>query len=737
MVSPQDMLPHEIGLVFVPPASQTDPRVPLAQDFTLSDDISIQFIRGARQKQGWVSPPTLTITSPLTLNITGGLVTPIYPGTLNLSTSINIFPLASAASLVKQDETISLVAFSAEVGVSQDPVLGQQTFQYKDANAQISTITKENSRRRRVFWVLVSSTAPLTPSGFTSLLTLLPSGSRSLSVSSNSATGITSGTSQIYARDSNLLLGASYTVDPNSVEITPVCLIRRQQNYIDRGYTWGLNGEAPLTSDFSIIRVGNPPGASLGAQIEERLQQIFRGLPGSGTAYLRTVQNLTSGAVSNNAGNAGESAGSPNGSVCLGNDQRVTYTNQPVVQKLAVQVITAANNGSGSALIQMPLNTNMPSGTRFSEDRADHLIYAADGTEQSNLGTFSNLGGTGALSWVAAANSSIKPGNTVYAVPGIHFPPGSGFSVPFVSVEKAWINASSLSPDNILRGESQDLAAYADPVNSENYFVVTGGERAALHYIYKKITVTTSSSGVAVIPNSEVGCFAFVNGITGRINAPVLSGLSPSTPYKALIYNPPRSLENWQFLMKYADYQGTGSLEPTFLDGAKVITSPTFWVHTQGGGGSVFQGNAATRFVPIAMHLPSINTVDPSRPPTYSFDAPIQLIGESYGGPDTCRHLPAVPGSGLSLPAPGQVLSIATSNQVNSRSLSIRLMADGETMGFKTPVLSSGLPFQAVLSFAVQKGSEIRLVIATYNSIGGENVPIDSSVNTAVDTFRL
>lgn len=740
MPSPLDKKVNDLGLIYIPPTSQTDPRVPLAEEFSLGSDLATDFTRKSRIQRGWQTLPTFTVAAPRILSIAGGrLISPVYPGVLALETQISIPPLPSATNLVRQEDGVYFVAFSSEVGAAQDPLLGQQTFQYKNQTTlQIDTITKENSRRRRAFWVLVCSTNSFDPATFISALSLQSNGDRSLNVVDVSDVGVTSSGLQIYCKDPNLSLGSSYIIAADSVEILPVCRIRRLQNYAERGYTWGLNGESPLSLDFSILRTATEDSTPLGIRVRKRIYEIFSGKPGAGNIYSRSVQNLTSGAVAGNPGRSGESAGSPNNSVCLANDQRITYTNQIWVQKNAVQVIVAANDGFGSALVQIPLNSSMPNGTRFSESRADHKLYSTDGTEQSSLGSFSNLGGQGALSWIADANSSIKPGNTVFAVPGVRFPAGSGFSIPFAQIEQVWLNSAGLSPTNIRRGDSEDLSAYEEPALNEKYIVVTGAERASLHYIYKKVVVVADVNGVAAIPNTELGCFAFIEGIAGRIDAPVYRGLNPNASYRALIYSPPRSLENWQFQMRYAEYQGTGALEPAFLDGAEVISAPSFWVHTQGGGNSVFQGDASVRFVPITMNLPVQTDSNRSGPPDYQFDAPIQLIGESYAGPITFRELPPTSGSGLALPSPGQKLRFTSyPGEIHPRSLSIRLLGDDQPLGFRTPVLASRSSFQAVLAFAVRKQAEVRLVIATYNSIGGENVTIDLAAKTAVDTFRI
>lgn len=734
--SPLDKKPNDLGVRYIAPSGPTDPRVPTAEESSLGSDILIEALRRSRLDTGWVTLPKLAVSAPRKLLISQGqALLPIYPGVLSIETQIDLPALPGLTNVVKQEDLVYLVAFSAEVGAAQDMVLGQYTFQYRDQSTQqITTIQKENARRVRAFWLLVQTSSLITAAAVLNALTLESNGDRRLTISDTSDAGFSLSGMRFYAKDASLTQGATYTVVTGSIELIELCRVRRLQNYTERGYTWGFGGEAPLAQGFNVVNSATAiNGGDINTNIRRRLLQIFEGNPGPSSGLLRTIQNLTSGAVSGNPGNPGESAGSPNNSVCLANDQRTTFTNQAITQRTSVQIITAGNDGNGNALVPATLNTNVPAGTFFSARREDHKIYAANGTEQSALGTFTNLGGTGTLIWIAEANSSIRPGTQVYFVPAINFSAGSGFSIPFRGIDKVWLGGAALSAANLLRGETQDLTAYTDPANNENFFVVVGRERAAIHYIYHRTLITTDSSGTATIPNTARGCFAFINGVAGRLDSPVKTGLTPGTEYKALVYYPPRSLESWQFLCSYPEYQGTGLTEPTFLDGATILSTPVFFCHTQGGGLSVFQGDASLRFSPISMLLPDVSSDIPS----YVYNAPIQLIGEPYPGPITFRELPPTSGAGLALPAPGQVITLTPQAGIQPRSINGALAVNGQPLGFRTPLLSSKTPFQAVMAFAVKKGAEVRLVVVTRSGFGGENVLLDSTQQTAIDTFKL
>lgn len=736
MPDPLDRLNHDLGIVFVPPASPTDPRVPTAEELTLGQRIISSVISRSRIQQGWQQRPQLSFSQNRRLTIAEGkAILPIYPGVLSVNTTVTIPTLSSSASTIKQSDWVYLVGFEAEVGAAQDETLGQFPFQYRDRGTnQIATITKENTRRLRAFWAIVISTNPLTATDFLNLLTV-EGDNRKVAIADTSDLGFSLGAARFYARDPNLALNASYLIFSSSINLIEVCQVRRLQNYTERGYTWGYGGEGALNGQYHLVSTAPQIDVrDLENAIRQRCREIFSGKPGAGSGYALTVQNLIASSVGGNPGYPGESAGSPNGSVCLADDQRVSFTNQAIIQKYGCQVVTATNNGSGSPLVTVSLNTSSPTGKFFSGNRLDHRVYSADGVDQSERGAWSNLGGTGSLIWVGDPNTTITPGSTVYVVPGIYYPPGSGFSIPFDDVLQVWRNATQISASNIRSADSEDLDSYADPANNEDFFVVVGKERAALHYILKRVSITTDGNGVAVVPATERGCFAFIQGVAGRIDAPVRTGLTASTTYKALVYYPPRTDETWQLLMSYAEYPGTSSAEPQFLSGATVASKPLFFIHTQGGGGAVHQGESDTQLAPIAMHLPAIAA--PSIPP-YRFNAPVQILGEPYPGPITLREHPLLPAPGLALPAPGQTISLGAATQVQSRSLKAEVMVDGRLMGFRSPILASRAEFQAVLMFVAEKGGDRRLVIVTRNTSGGENIPVDSDQQTAFDTFRL
>ena len=729
-----DRVPHDLGVIRVAPTSPIDLRVPTADEESLDSQIHFHYTMRSVLEWGWTGIPQISVTGGnRRLAISGGkAVLPVYPGELSISTIINLPGLPGG--VFNREDRVYLASFAAEVGESQDPALGEYTFSGRYLNStEIVSIAKENTRRLRAFWMLIWHSASLTSQQVLDRLPDTSDGHKTLTILDKSENGFELQGCWIYAQDPNLSQ-ASYKVFSDTVQLLEICRVARKQNLNERGYIWGLNGEEPIAPGFHVMF--NAPTIDRSAvevRAYERLQQLIAGRPSLSSTYNLSVQNLLSVPVGNNPGFPGEAAGSPNGSSCLANNQRVSFSNQGIIDKLHCIAVPTSNDGNGSPVISLSLNSP-PFGSFFSNDRLDHKVFSVDGIEQAERGTFTGLGTTG-LNWVGGANSTIIPGQTAYLVPGIFYAPGSGLSIPFTAIDRAWQQANTpLSTANI-RHAAADLAAYEAPTNSESFFLVYGPERAAIHYILKRVSVTTNASGVATIPTGELGCFAFIEGVAGRIDLPIVTGLLPNTAYNALVYYPPRSSEAWQVLVKHAAYQGIGKQTPDFLNGATIISRPQFICHTQGGGGSVHQSDSDIRMSPIAMHLPTVDT-----PPVaaYRMNGRVRLPGESKQGPITLRRdIPLLPASGLTLPAPGHLLSTSTATNPQSRSMAIKVLSNGHPMGFRLAPLAGRTPFQAVVAFAVEKAGERRLVVVTRNSLGNEDVIVDSDQQTAIDVFYL
>lgn len=742
MSTPLDILGNDLAVLKVPPASPNDLRFPTAEEDALWARMQLENYRSV-QKNLWLHPPQI-ITTASNFNITfqnGVAQLKSFKNLITLNNNINIPPLADTVSTVKRKDIVNLVGFLAEVGEIQDPVLGQFSLQFIDPTTNVLTgFKQENSRRYRCFWILILSQGNLRPDSFLSLLTNQPNGARTLQVSSTDTNGSKLGTNQIYALDVNLKENVSYSILTTSIDILPICEVRRLSNYVDRGYVWGYQGEEPL-SPYTVVRLAErsqdkDPNLFIGRKVME----LCAGIPGAGFSFNRTVQNLTPGLSGAVPGKPGEAAASPNGSPCVSNDQRITFTNQAIIQKLSVNIVVATNDGNGNALVSIGLNTNCPNGSRFSQDKTQFKIFSQIGIDESGLGKFNNLGGVGSLQWTARGNSSIQPGQTVYVVPAISFPAGSGLSIPFVGVEKVWIDGKEISQPNIRQGygvgNQGDMSAYAAPSNNEAFIIIVGTERMAIHYIYRKVSIVANNSGIGFVPNDANGCFAFINGVDGRIDSPIKTGLSPGASYDALVYYAPKSNDTLQFQLIYPEYQGIKNLPS--IDKAQIISEPLLHVHTQGGGTSVYQNESLIQYAPVSYYLPS--NENPS-PPPYIFDSPVGLRDDLYPRYLTFRQVSITPSSGLALPRPGRKITFTPllSATPQTRSLNGTLSIDGQPIGFLLPVLASKLPYQCIFSFAIESANGINLVVLTYNSNGRTETPVvaTTSSNTAIDIFSL
>jgi hypothetical protein len=745
MPNPLEKNINDWGVIQVPPQSETDLRVPMAEEFALHARIQASNIWKSRLQQGWLSSATIQVTAPRTLVLSNG--TALVPSHSNykveIAGSLEIPALSSPDSVVKRDDFLSLVVVATEFNKDHDPVLGQVEFNYRkqqsDGSFTILPANKENSRRMRSVWVLVVSPQPLTGNDFFAALPQNTAGDRILTVTNKTAQGYGIGELKVYALDPTLIAGKSYPVFNDSAYALPFLQIRRLQNFLERGYIWGNGGEGDLAKDVHLSDISESAVHYQNDDlVRQRTFQIISGIPAKGFTHARTVQNLLAGNVSGNPGRPGESASSPNGSVCLANDQRVSFTNQLITQKLACLPTTAGSDGSGNAIVIFALNSNAPLGTRFSEKREDHKVYAADGSDQTLFGVFQNIGGTGALTWVADSSSIIKPGNTCYFVPGINFPSGSGFSIPFDKCEAGWVNGILLDSANLLAAVD-DLSAYRAPAANQDFIAVFGKERAALHYIYKKISVVSNGLGTAVIPLSERGVFAFIEGVVGRLNKPAVTGLTPNTTYSALVYYPPRSTEQWQWQFRYCSYQGLNRSE--ILNGAEIISAPLLFAHTQGGGASAFFGDSELQYSVISMHLPIGNALIKH----YELNTFVNLPGENYGDPIAFRELQAVSGTGCSLPRLGRKVAFASGGVNPQRSLSgathfddsIRPLSPDSRLGCQIPTVSTNRPFQGVLCVGVQTNQRKYLVIATINTKGSESLVFDTANGSGFDIYRM
>lgn len=724
MPSPLDRVPHDLAVRQMAPLSPTDLRVPTAEEFDLDSKIGINLFRASRPEHHWIARPTFAYAGNNIFAITGTLAQIGSPSPVVLADVRFVPPpLANTYAQISRRDSLTLVGFTAEVGESQDPVLGQ--FSYGFAGGTTS-IAKENTRRYRYFWVLVYAIDGSVdiPQFIAALGT-----AQSLPVDNVLDAGFSRSGYQIYAKDPHLVAGNTYKILLDTIDISPILGLDRFQNTSYNGYSYGTNGEV-LDLDRVVTLADRSPSAyqdRIEDIARERIGQLAAGLVGRTHRYRRSILNIAIGSNPNNPGFLGISALSLNGSHATANDQRLSFTNQEIVETRQSYAVTVSLSNTGNVLIATGLNTNAPPGSAFSSDKSLHKIYKADGTEQSQYGTWSNLSGTGGLQWLGTSNSTLIEGEIAYIVPAVDYPAGSGCEIPFLTVEKAWHNATPIATANLRMGWDGDLLGYEPPANGENFILIFGTERAALHYIYQKISIVVGPSGVAAVPPNLTGCLAFIEGISGRIDAPVKTGVSPGT-VNALIYHAPKSDDTWQIQVRAPEYQGLG----VAIDG-QICGTPIVYAHSQGAGGSVFGGELATRYRPIALSLPSTGTGVPS----YTLDTPIQLAGEEYRGPISWREIDLLPGSTGVVPSVGRKIEFSQPAGTYARSLNVRATIGEAAGGFFAPALANGKPYQIVIIIPILANGKYYGIIATKNTVGGENVLLDPATGTGIDLFYL
>jgi hypothetical protein len=722
--SPLDRQPHDLGVKQMAPLSPTDLRVPTPEEFDLDSRIGINLFRAGRSEHRWLKMPTFTYSNN-TFAISGKLLQIGAPEPVTLSrVQFTPPPLPNTFSQIDRYDRLYLVGFTAEVGELEDPLLGQ--FSYGFAGG-VNSLAKENTRRYRYFWVLFYAIdSMLTVANVVAAL----GNAKSLPIPNLLDTGFSRSGYQIYAKDRHLTADKTYKVLTDTIDVSPILGLYRHQNTTYNGYSYGINAEVFNIDD--VVSLAERPSDEYEDRIEDICRQRFlniaAGKVGKTDQYKRSVLNVSIGSNPANPGHQGISALSLNGSHATANDQRISFTNQAITETRQSYPLTVTLSTTGNSLISTGLNTNAPPGSVFSSDKTLHKIYKSDGTEQSQYGTWSNLSGTGGLQWLGTSNSTLIEGEVAYVVPAVDYPGGSGFDIPFLTVEKAWRNSVEISSANIRMGWSADLSAYENPVNGEEYILVLGTERVALHYIYRKVSIQVTANGVAAVPPSMNGCIAFIEGVPGRIDLPVKAGI-PSGAVNALIYHAPKSNDTWQIQVRAPDYQGIG--EPI---AGEICGTPIVYGHSQGAGGSVFRGELSTRYRPIALSLPTTGTGIPS----YSLDTPIQLSGEEYRGPVSLRELDLLPGSTGIEPSVGNQVEFGTATGTYERSLSAPAIVNGEIIGFYAPLLANKKPYQIAIVIPIRTAEGRYFgIIATKNTIGGENILLDPATGVAIDTFYL
>lgn len=730
---------------WVPLQSADDERVPSAEELKASVDLNqknLALSHALERPAGVRNRPDFT-ASAKSVTIPAGLQihAPGHPAIRELSSAVTVtLPnLADTNSTVSRYDRLYLAVMGVEFDATHDSDLNIN-YQWTQNNTT-QLLSRENTRRVRSVWCVVWASAQITAND---LWSALPT-NKTIAVN-KLATGSAIGNYRIYTLDSELVDGAVHTVQADSIELIELVRVWRAQNFNQSGYIWGRNGETTLTAKFHVqpsYRYVGPGWDNITERAQQTLRRVLAGetLPESPGRDL-AVYNLINGQNNANADNPGIATASPNGSTAIANDQRVSITNQAITQKTYCLAVATVNAG-GFAQASVPFQVNSPAGSIFSQAESDHKVYTANGTDVTQSGRLTGLGGNGALVWTANNAQVVAPGDTVYIVPGIFYPAGSGFPNSG-AIDAVYLDNGTVQQINAanVREAWNDIDAYEAPANSEDYLVVVGRERGAVHYVYQKFTVTSDSSGVVRIPANTFGTIAFISGAnapTGRIDKPVITGLNASTSYNLLCYRPFRSSEKWQFRWDVARYAGSG--ERTFLDGSMVASEPIFIGHTQGGGNAEYLAEGGLQYEVLSFRLPA-NT-NGSAVPAYRANYKMQFKGDPDLGHTSIRLLHPHGGTGLTMPAPGLKILAPAASGAQSKGIAAKLTdGAGRSLGVRKLPIVCDQVYQLVSAFLVEKGGDYRLCVVTQNG-GDPTKPSAIAFDTdaphygAIDTFRV
>jgi hypothetical protein len=519
---------RDIEVLWVPPASATDERVPSAEELAANSHLAHRNLReahrlerpaGVRNRPEFTAGGGKTIVIPADLQVHA----PGHPSIGTIPTATLTLPnLADTTSVVSRYDYVYLAVMSLEYGLTHDSDIAQ-TFQWTQG-ASTQTFTQENTRRLRSVYMFVWSPAAITN---TDLIAALPT-NRQLLIS-KVASGMVLGNYRLYPLDSTIADGSTHLVREDTIELIDLCRVWRSQNFNQTGYVWGRNGESAFTSDFHLqpsYRYVGPGWDDLDSRAKQTLRRILLGqsLPNSPGRDLATY-NLINGQVGTNADSPGIATPSPNGSTAIANGQRVSFSNQAITQtEYCLAVVTV--NAGGFAQGSVPFQGNSPNGAVFAQDKTKHKVFNNNGADITDSGVLTGLGGNGALVWTANTAQVVAPGDQIYIQPAIDYPAGSGFpnSGPIDAVFVFDGTLRQINAANIRDGIN-DLTTYTAPGGGQDLWVIMGRERGAVHYVYERFSVNSDATGVVRIPTNTNGAIAFMSGSnapTGRIDKPVV-----------------------------------------------------------------------------------------------------------------------------------------------------------------------------------------------------------------------
>lgn len=209
---------HDSRIRWIPPQSDTDARLPTAEEMDASYALTLDHIVRSRSERpdGLVDRPIFTATTG-----SKGVVIPAlrfwsqkHPELgVSAAATVQLPALNDTVLSVSRFDRLYLLCFHAEVDELLDPDL-TISFTWRNQAGVIQSETKENTRRIRGFYLFVWAPAQITEND---IWTALPE-SKEIVVS-KAVAGAELGAHRIYSLDANLNSGSTYRLVEGSLTL--------------------------------------------------------------------------------------------------------------------------------------------------------------------------------------------------------------------------------------------------------------------------------------------------------------------------------------------------------------------------------------------------------------------------------------------------------------------------------------------------------------------------------------
>lgn len=743
---------NDVNILHIPPQYPGDTRVFKAVDFYAQSILQQRYLKTLPHIQDQILEfPELSFTESqsgfeMSINISGltaNLVN-IPSKELSINENLRLFDKLQTPQTSSKFQYLQVFSFLSEIGEIQDNTLGNTSLDYYVPNfnslspdfQEIEIQTKENSRRLRAFWGIILSEEELFNQNH--LNNLIESGDTlpSITIPVNSDyidyTLDTGNKVRIYILDNNFNQGTQYYIFNEFFNSIPFLELKRNFGFTSNGYTWGdQNSERLLNKKFNCKWVKDYYSESLFP--ENHLSLLLSSeLPENDwieVSLNKAVYNLFEGSHSQGE-QPGVNLSSPNGFNLLTAPDRVQFKNEKHYQAKTFKKRTVTKNNNNNLYVTYNLDLgdiDLKNGqpiAYINQNTNSHTIYNNFGVNITDEGSFSVQNNV--LSWFPNINSSLEESDEVYIQPSIIFKSGSGFNMDSISLDKCWHSSNGspeeLSDNNIRDASTEDINFFETPADNQKFIVVFGKARNAIHYIYRYEEVESDNNGILRADNlSDNGVFAFISGIEGRINKPIINTNSNLTTFSCLVYHIPSSSEKWQFEFTITEPNFVNMNE---LNNSKITSDFVQIAHTQGGGASVYETGGEMRFSNFDKKLKPLSN---PQYPSYSLNTPIMFGGEEGYESVGWRFVTFPPGSGLSYPKKGRNVTVNNG----------AIYQSNKPLGYKMPKLKTNKPYQSLFGFICQTNAGKDLLVIVKSNLIEGNVKFEDNDDTSISVINL